>query len=84
MSVGLSEIRSLMAENISKELEIEVKSIDPDVNFQELGLDSISSMFMINELEDRYGIQIKALHLIEYPTLNTFSAFVHTLIHENK
>lgn len=83
MNVELAEIISLMKEKISEEVEVEVAKIDADIEFKNLGLDSISSMFMINDLEEKYKIQLKALHLMEYPTIRTFAEFVKSLIDED-
>ena len=84
MNASLDEIKKLMVSEIAKETDAPVESIDQEKSFQELGLDSISSVYMINELEDKFEIQLKALHLLEYPTVNSFSKFVFTLANENK
>jgi len=40
------------------ETSTKIKNIDIDRNWNELQIDSLSSLYVINELEDKYGIQI--------------------------
>ena len=54
-----------IAELIADRNEIDVKSITPESSFAELGIDSLDTVEMLMELEDRIGAEIELDEKVE-------------------
>ena len=63
------ELRSRLQQRIMAELGF-VDPIDPDRPLNEVGLDSLRSVTLANNLEDEFGILISISQLISGPTIN--------------
>ncbi|MBV6647911.1 MAG: acyl carrier protein [Cyclobacteriaceae bacterium] len=77
------EVTSLVKTLIAKELKVAPDSIGEDVSFHDLGLDSVNSLFLLGDLEQKLNLDIDPLSLYDNPTVSSFSNFISTLISEN-
>ena len=79
-----AEIEQMIKQLVADEQAVDVSTLNSEDNFHHMGLDSISSIFVLNELEHKYDIQLKPMHLWNNPTIGSFASFVHQMIHESK
>ncbi|MGD1958006.1 MAG: acyl carrier protein [Fulvivirga sp.] len=70
------EIQNFIIELIVNETKIDRSSIDIDASFQELGLDSINSMFLLEEIENKFQLTLSPLYFWDYPTIRAFSGLI--------
>ena len=56
-------------EYLARTLDLAGHSIDPEITFARLGLDSANSVFLIVELEERIGLELTPDLVFEYPTI---------------
>ena len=61
---------------LASELQMEEREIDEDMEFVELGLDSIIGVTWIRKINQRYETGIEATKVYSYPTLRQLSRYV--------
>ncbi|MBR4702886.1 MAG: acyl carrier protein [Oscillospiraceae bacterium] len=69
-----------IAELIADRNEIEVESITPETSFAELGIDSLDTVEMLMDLEDRIGAEIELDEKVE--TVGELTAFIERKLEE--
>ncbi|MEW6991527.1 SDR family NAD(P)-dependent oxidoreductase [Colwelliaceae bacterium 6441] len=72
----LSEITHNLRRLLAHELHMAVEEIEDDIQFIDLGLDSITGVTWIRKINDSYKTLIEATKVYTYPTLNQMSAYV--------
>ena len=80
--IRLSEIQNLICEVIANELHISPSEIIDDVSFHDLGLDSVNSIFLISEIENKLSIDIDPMSVYDNPTIKSFSKYLISLLNE--
>ncbi len=65
-------IEQTLRELISKAVKKEIKSIDPESTFKDLGVDSLEVVHILVALEDRLGIDIKDQDLTQISNMGAF------------
>lgn len=70
------ELISFCREELSLMMGVTPESIDINVNFEDLRLNSIHAMQLLDELEDRLNISISPIIFWENPTLSTFCKYL--------
>jgi acyl carrier protein len=75
-----SDIANYLRQLIAKELNIELATIRDESTFHELGLDSVNSLFLLDEIEGKYTIYIDPLSLFDNPSLTEFTVYLHQQI----
>lgn len=58
-------------------LDVPVESVDPDADFDRLGIDSALAVSLLMEVEERYDVDLAPDTLFETPTLNAVAAYLH-------
>lgn len=58
-------------------LDIPAAEIDPDADFDRLGVDSALAVSLLIEVEERYGIDIAPEELFENPTITAVAGHLH-------
>src|SRR5262249_33799900 len=61
---------------LAHELQMRASDIEEDVQFVDLGLDSISGVTWIRKINERYQTAIEATKVYNYPTLKQLSRYV--------
>jgi acyl carrier protein len=74
-----SEILNTLKEEIAKETGLSVSTIDDDASFYSLGLDSISSVYVLDELEKRLKVEMNPMFFWDYPTLRLLAEHITSL-----
>lgn len=69
-------ILDFLRKKIAAELRINESVIANDSSFHQLGLDSVNSLFLLNEVEEHFQIDIDPLSLYDNPTLDSFSEYL--------
>ena len=62
-------IRDWCVEYLARTLDLPDHTIDPEITFARLGLDSANSVFLIVELEDWLGLELMFDLVFEHPTI---------------
>ncbi|GAF43320.1 acyl carrier protein [Rhodococcus wratislaviensis] len=58
-------------------LAVTPESLDPNADFDRLGLDSPLAVSLLIEIEERFGVDLPPEDLFENPTLNAVGEYVH-------
>ena len=51
-------------------------SILESTSFADLGIDSLSSIVILNKIEDQINMELNPLHMWDYPTVGSFADFL--------
>ena len=73
-------IRDWCVEYLARTLELPNQTIDPEMTFARMGLDSANSVFLIVELEDWLGLELTPDLLFEHPTIGEFARHLATCV----
>lgn len=76
---SVDEVSSALAKMIADKMEIDLGSIQPDSNLQELGLDSLDTFDIIFNAEDYFEIKVPN-DQVNITTLHDVAVLVHRLI----
>ena len=71
-------IRDWCVEYLARTLDLPDRTVDPEMTFARLGLDSANSVFLIVELEDWLGLELTPDLLFEHPTIGKLARHLAT------
>ena len=66
------EICDFLKLRIAEEMQMDIMEIDIHQNLAQFRLDSINSLFILEQLENYLGISINSLDFWDYPTIDEF------------
>ena len=72
-----TEILTWAQEYLADLLGSDAGSLEPDTDFDQLGIDSALAVSMLTEIEDRFGVDLPPESLFENPTLRAVADAVH-------
>ena len=75
----LTAIRAVLRSSLAQELYIEERDVDPDRQFIDMGLDSVTGVSWIRKINARFGLSISATKVYDFPTMNLLSGYVLAL-----
>lgn len=78
----LQSVERVVGECIEKTLGISAQKINPDKQFAEYGVDSISGLDLINSINDVLGIVLKTTTLFDYPNVKELSLYIYSSYRE--
>lgn len=58
---------------VAQTLGAKIEEVNPDEEFMSLGLDSMHAIFLLDEIEKEYEVEINPHSFWEFPTINTFA-----------
>jgi polyketide synthase PksN len=70
------EVLNFIKKEISEETKLPVEKIDVKSSFHSLGLDSLSAVLILHNIEKEFGIELNPIHFWDYPTPETFTHFI--------
>lgn len=73
------DILLLLKTEIARETGIPVTDIADSASFFDLGLNSISAVFILDVLEKKLGIEMNPLFFWDYPTVELLAGHIVTL-----
>lgn len=71
-----SEIIGIIKSLIAEETGISINEIKERDSFFNLGLDSVSCIFLMDKLEKKIQLDLNPLYFWDYPTLGTYADFL--------
>lgn len=74
-----NDILNTLKEEIAKETGLSVSTIDDEASFYSLGLDSISSVFVLDELEKKLDVEMNPMFFWDYPTVRLLADYITSL-----
>ncbi len=72
-AVTMSYLQEWCIDHLSRVLEVPRSKVDPSSEFSNLGLDSVTAVTMVLELETVLGIQLDPEMLFDYPTITSLA-----------
>ena len=75
-----AEILQLLKHEIASETGVPVSDITDSASFFELGLNSISAVFILDVLEKKMQVEMNPLFFWDYPTLELLADHITTLL----
>lgn len=70
------EVLNVLKTLISEETGIAVAEINDTDTFFNLGLDSVSCIFLLDKVEKKLNVEINPIHFWDYPSLDTYTDFL--------
>jgi acyl carrier protein len=70
------ELLTFIKSAISEETGVGLESIDESQPFIQMGLDSLSSIVILNQIEDKFNVELNPIYFWDYPTLGSFTDFL--------
>jgi acyl carrier protein len=67
-------IRNWCVDYLARTLDLPDQTVDPEMTFARMGLDSANSVFLIVELEDWLGLELTPDLLFEHPTIRELAS----------
>jgi acyl carrier protein len=74
-----AEILSKLKEEITKETGLKLEEISDSATFASLGLDSISSVVILDELERHLQLEMNPMLFWDYPTVELLAGHITSL-----
>lgn len=75
-----TEILNALKEEISRETGLSVPEIEEDATFYSLGLNSISSVYILDKLEKKLKVEMTPLFFWDYPTVGLLADHLTSLM----
>ncbi|WP_131786893.1 acyl carrier protein [Protofrankia symbiont of Coriaria ruscifolia] len=77
MKPSKEAIATWCQEYVANLLEMPVEAVDPDADFDRLGIDSALAVSLLIEVEERYGVDLAPEALFENPSINAVAVYLH-------
>lgn len=58
---------------IANEIKAPINEISEDVLFHEFGLDSVNSVFLLEQVESKYQLELTPLYFWDHPNIRLFA-----------
>jgi len=75
-----SELTSFLEISLAEALYIDVSEIERDLQFTELGLDSIVGVEWVKKINQSFDTNLNATDVYDYPTLNDFTVYIQNQV----
>lgn len=83
-TIELAELSKDLSKSLAAALYVDLDEINDKKKFIELGLDSIMGIEWIKMVNTKYHLNIGATKIYDYPSIEKFAPYVHSLIASNK
>ncbi|MEQ8302730.1 MAG: acyl carrier protein [Cyclobacteriaceae bacterium] len=70
----MSDVNHFIKTKIAEALGVQPGEVNPDEEFISLGLDSMHAIFLLDEIEKEFELEINPHSFWEFPTINSFSS----------
>lgn len=78
--IDLDELRQILRAHVWDSDEVDLDGDIADIEFSELGYDSLAVLEVCGQVERRYGVQISAEAVAEMPTPARAVAYINDLL----
>jgi len=69
-------VLNFIKKEIAEETKIPAEKIDVNATFHALGLDSLSAVLILHNIEKEFGIELNPIHFWDYPTPASFTNLI--------
>ncbi|MBZ9609088.1 SDR family NAD(P)-dependent oxidoreductase [Clostridium estertheticum] len=73
---GDKDIKSKLIEILSKQIFMEAEDIDVEMNFKDMGVDSISGVEIVRDINKEFGTNLDTIDIYDNSTINDLSEYV--------
>ena len=80
----IDDVTNFLRASVADQLGISPEEVDPNTDFEEMGMTSLSAVLVSGVIEDEYDIEIEPSILFENRTLATVSAALKGLLEDAK
>lgn len=70
------ELLTLLKSIIAEETGIDVKDMADTDTFFNLGLDSVSCIYLLDKVEKKLALELNPIHFWDYPALDSYADFL--------
>jgi acyl carrier protein len=70
------ELIGFIKKEIANETGSGIETIDENVSFHTLGLDSLSAVLILFNIEKEFNVELNPIHFWDYPTPALFADFI--------
>lgn len=70
---SVEDVITFLQQIVAEEIKEPVEGIDIDMHFYEFGFDSISSLYLLEQIEQHFKIQLNQLYFWDFPTIRGFA-----------
>jgi acyl carrier protein len=77
MEATKQEIATWCQGYVASLLAVPVAEVDPDTDFDRLGVDSALAVSLLTEVEERYGVELAPEALFDDPSISALAGQVH-------
>lgn len=74
--MSYDEVLNFIKKEIAQETKFSLEKIDANVSFHNLGLDSLSAILILHNIEKEFSIDLNPIHFWDYPTPASFAEFI--------
>ncbi|MFK4106437.1 acyl carrier protein [Streptomyces sp. NPDC019531] len=69
-----------LTQSVAQYADMSVREIDPDVLLSDYGLDSVSAVAVLTEIEDAFGVVPDVTVVWDHPTIRALASFLADFI----
>jgi len=74
--MSYEEVLNFIKKEIAEETKFPVEKIDVDSSFHSLGLDSLSAIVILHNIETEFNIELNPIHFWDYPPPEKFANLI--------
>jgi acyl carrier protein len=74
--MSYEEVLNFIKKEIAEETKFPIEKIDAETSFHDLGLDSLSAVLILHNIEMKFGMELNPIHFWDYPTPASFTTFI--------
>jgi len=74
--MSYEEVLNFIKKEIAEETKQPLEKLDANTSFHTLGLDSLSAVLILHNIEKEFAIDLNPIHFWDYPTPASFSEFI--------
>lgn len=71
------DVRSWLTERIAFYLEMPEADVDPDLPLVDIGLDSVYSLTLCGDVEERFDLLVEPTMAWDHPTISKLAVYLH-------
>ncbi len=74
--MSYEEVLNYIKKEIAEETKFPIEKIDADTSFHSLGLDSLSAVLILHNIETKFNIELNPINFWDYPTPALLTKFI--------
>lgn len=74
--MSYEQVLIFIKKEIAEETKFPIEKIDVNTSFHNLGLDSLSAVLILHNIEKEFSIELNPIHFWDYPTPASLTDFI--------